>query len=96
MAIGFKIKNPKLAVKRLEREVGVFIDRLTDDLLVNAVTSTPVDKGRARRGWRKEKSFKQTRVVNRVPYINALEDGWSKQAPNGILKPAVRKTLRRR
>lgn len=25
-------------------------------------------------------------IANNVPYINALEDGWSGQAPNGMLK----------
>lgn len=95
MAIGFKVRNPKLTVRSLERELDSFIGRMTDDLLVNARSLTPIDKGRARRGWRKEKTFRQTKVVNRVPYINELENGRSKQAPNGILTPAIRKTLGR-
>jgi len=82
-------------MRQLEREKDAFIDRLSDGLLVNAKRFTPIDQGRARRGWRKEKRFRQTQVVNRVPYIDALEDGHSKQAPNGITGPAVRETLRR-
>ena len=68
---------------------------MSDELLAQARKATPVDQGRARRGWRKEQGFRQVSVVNRVPYIDALEDGHSKQAPNGITGPAVRETLRR-
>jgi len=83
-------------MRQLEREKDAFIERLSNELLVNAKKFTPIDKGKARRGWRKEKSFRQTSIVNRVPYINALEDGHSKkQAPNGITKPTIRETLRR-
>jgi len=82
-------------MRQLEREKDAFIDRMTDELLVQAKKHTPIDKGKARRGWRKEKNLRQTTVVNRVPYINALEDGHSKQSPNGITTPAVRETLRR-
>jgi len=91
----FVVKNKRRTVAQLEREKDAFIDRMTDELLVQARKFTPIDKGQAKRGWRKEKSFRQTSIVNRVPHIQALEDGHSKQAPNGITKPAVRETLRR-
>ena len=91
----FVVRNKRKSMRQLEREKDVFIDRLSNALLVNAKRFTPIDQGRARRGWRKEKTFRQTQVVNRVPYIDALENGHSKQAPNGITGPAVRETLRR-
>jgi hypothetical protein len=91
----FVLKNKRQTIRGLEREVGRFIDRLTDELLVQARRFTPIDQGKARRGWRKEKGFRQTQVVNRVAYIDALENGHSKQAPNGITTPAIRETLRR-
>lgn len=91
----FVVRNKRKSMRQLEREKDAFVDRLSDSLLGNAKKFTPIDQGRARRGWRKEKSFRQTSIVNRVPYIDALENGHSKQAPNGITKPAVRETLRR-
>lgn len=91
----FVVRNKRQSMRQLEREKDAFIDRLSNALLVNAKKFTPIDQGRARRGWRKEKAFRQTQVVNRVPYIDALENGHSKQAPNGITGPAVRETLRR-
>lgn len=91
----FVMRPTRNSLRQLEREKDAFIDRMTDELLVQARKYTPIDQGRAKRGWRKEKSFRQTQVVNRVPYIVALEDGHSKQAPNGITTPALRETLRR-
>lgn len=91
----FVVKNKRRTTRQLEREKDAFVGRLSDSLLVNAKKFTPIDQGRARRGWRKEKGFRQIQVVNRVPYIDALENGHSKQAPNGITRPAVRETLRR-
>ena len=91
----FVLRNKRKSMRRLEREKDTFIDRLTDELLVQARKFTPIDQGKARRGWRKEKRYRETQVVNRVPYIVALEEGHSKQSPNGITTPAVRETLRR-
>ena len=56
---------------------------------------TPIDRGRARRGWKLQRAGEKYVVENKVPYINVLEEGHSKQAPNGMIKPAIRQTLRR-
>jgi len=53
---------------------------------------TPIDKGRARKGWRKRSSS----VSNTVPYIGRLENGYSKQAPKGFTKQAIRATISKR
>lgn len=34
-------------------------------------------------------------ITNNVPYIDRLEDGWSKQAPDGWIRLAVERTRRR-
>lgn len=57
--------------------------------------ATPIDKGKARRGWNLYRKDRVWHVNNRVPYINVLEEGHSKQAPNGMIEPAIRQTLRR-
>lgn len=57
--------------------------------------ATPIDKGKARRGWNLYRKDTTWHVNNRVPYINVLEKGHSKQAPNGIIQPAIRQTMRR-
>lgn len=80
----------------LEREKEKFIDLVAKDIKDVAVRRTPIDKGRARRGWRLEGTGTGKRIVNRVPYIDVLEKGHSKQAPNGILGPTVREISQRR
>ena len=83
-------------MRSLEREKDSFIARVANDILGVARGRTPIDKGRARRGWRLDSRFKMKSVVTRVPYIVHLEEGPSKQAPNGILGPTVREISRRR
>ena len=67
------------------------IERMEEDLHGDLQSGTPVDTGRAKRGWTRTKDGS----TNRVPYIGALDDGHSKQAPNGITKPALNKLRQR-
>lgn len=57
---------------------------------------TPIDKGTARRGWQKRTSGKDRIIENRVPYIERLEKGYSRQAPNGFTHQAVTATINKR
>ena len=50
---------------------------------------TPIDTGNARRGWQQRTS----QIENRVPYIERLEGGYSKQAPNGFVNQAINATV---
>jgi hypothetical protein len=93
--LSFKITGTRQVMRSLEREKENFITRVANDILEIAKSKTPIDKGQARRGWRLESSFRQKSIVNRVPHIEALERGHSKQAPNGILGPTVREITRR-
>lgn len=61
----------------------------------SAKKHTPIKSGRARRGWSSSTSGQGFRVENRVPYITRLEEGYSSQAPNGIIKPTLREIQRR-
>tara|TARA_R110002051_G_scaffold153060_1_gene225627 strand:+ start:256 stop:558 length:303 start_codon:yes stop_codon:yes gene_type:complete len=69
----------------------------------NLATGTPVDTGKARRTWRQLDLFKidnHTRkkkiLDNRVGYASILDGSegrpTSRQAPRGIVEPALRKT----
>jgi len=52
--------------------------------------STPVDTGYARASWAVEPDGRYwATVVNRVDYIEELEDGRSAQAPGGITAAAM-------
>jgi hypothetical protein len=52
---------------------------------------TPVKTGRARDGWTETHTKTDFKVENKVPYIGYLEQGRSKQAPKGMIGPALNK-----
>ena len=89
------VKNTNRVMRHLEREKEALHNLIAQDILEIARSKTPIDKGQARRGWRLENSIREKRIVNRVPYIDELERGHSKQAPNGILGPTVREITKR-
>jgi len=93
--LSFKVTGTRQAMRHLEREKDALHTRVANDILEIARSKTPIDKGQARRGWRLENKSRSKHIVNRVPHIDALENGHSKQAPNGILGPTVREITRR-
>lgn len=62
------------------------IDNVLDDTIKIAKKHTPIDTGLARRSWRR----KAKSVVNNTDYIIPLEDGHSRQSPDGIGRPTVK------
>jgi hypothetical protein len=67
------------------------------DIYISEVRSrTPIDKGRARRGWQKRSQGKDKIISNKVPYIGRLEDGYSRQASKGFTQQAKTATLNKR
>ena len=93
--LSFRVIGTRQVVRSLEREKEALHNQIAQDILEVARSKTPIDKGQARRGWRLENSIREKRIVNRVPYIDELERGHSKQAPNGILGPTVREIIKR-
>lgn len=62
---------------------------LKDDYKSAVVPRTPIDTGKARRGWQ----TRTNRIENQVPYIAKLEGGYSRQAPNGFVRQAMTTTI---
>lgn len=60
-----------------------------------AKKKTPIRSGNARRNWTRSSGKDSFEVENRVPYIERLESGYSKQAPRGITGPTVTAAKRR-
>lgn len=93
-----KISNLDAVMQQVQREIGKVADRIAERIFQEAKIHTPIDKGRARRGWKKKQSRnpstgnfveKEIRITNRVPYIGLLERGRSKQRPRGIVRPTI-------
>jgi siroheme synthase (precorrin-2 oxidase/ferrochelatase) len=73
----------------IESELEDKIKQLADEVLVDARANTPYKTGNARRNWNKKVTKDNFMVNNRVPYIERLEAGASKQAPRGIIGPTL-------
>jgi len=93
-----EVVNFKKEMRRIEKEVSEIsnfqieerIDYATDTLKV----VTPVDTGRARLGWKNTKTydsygFRGGTILNRVEYIDVLNNGHSKQAPKYFIEQVL-------
>lgn len=83
--------QPKDIMKDIHKKSRRFVDAVMKDVKEVVADETPVDTGRAQRGWRR----KNKDVLNNVEYITALEDGHSKQAPDGMMRPTIKEINRR-
>ncbi len=73
----------------LKRELNQFLTDLGNTTLQEARAKTPVKTGNARSKWTKTDTKTAFEVTNRVPYIERLEAGASRQAPKGIIGPTL-------
>ena len=60
-----------------------------DDLLALLEELTPVDTGYAQSLWRMSSESGGATYTNDCPYISYLDEGWSDQAPDGMISPAL-------
>lgn len=99
-----EIVDPGLLQAKLKRNLNRMVDRLGQDLYNEIKATTPVDTGRAKAGWRNNKTQTGFVIENKVPYIGVLDKGrhmtnrgmrGSKQAPKGIVGPSL-KTIKGR
>lgn len=92
--------TPKGVIRDLQKEISRDFKQSNRELNTNLKALTPVDTGRAQRGWvnrYRDQLFKVKQFYiqeNRVPYSGVLDDGWSKQSPSGIVIPALQRTRR--
>lgn len=78
----------------LYRTVNRIVREISDDLRDELKRRTPVDTGKAQRGWKQRHRRNRSTVSNRVKYIQRLEDGHSKQAPQGFVDQSINKIKR--
>ncbi len=84
---------------RLRTTIDREVQKLGRELLEEIRERTPVDTGRAQRGWRKQPAPSGFVLENNVPYIGVLDKGrhmtnrgmrGSRQAPRGIVGPSLK------
>lgn len=101
--LSFKATKVAKTINDLKRDRDRLLNTFADEVLAVAKANTPIDTGKARRGWRKRRSRRGFNIDNRVPYVGlldfdpSLKRPRSRQAPRGIIKPTVESTrLQRR
>lgn len=96
----FKVEftGQQATTKFLNDELRSAVKSLANDVYREVKKTTPVDTGRARRGWTKDVKDNGFTIENQVPYIGVLDKGrhmtnrgmrGSKQAPKGIIGPSL-------
>lgn len=86
--------KPSDVTRQLKLDASTEFAGVMDAFYKELKKTTPIKTGRARSGWRKYRDTKigtgqtQTVITNTVPYIGPLDEGSSKQAPQGIVEPS--------
>jgi hypothetical protein len=62
---------------------------LVDNVYNFLIGKSPVDTGYFQDQWELEYSYPECWFINNTDYGEYLDDGWSKQAPNGMTEPAL-------
>jgi len=95
-----EVVNFQKEMRRVEKEVSQMTNLELDDRIDYATDTlkvvTPVDTGRARRGWRNIKKydtygFRDGTISNEVEYIDVLNNGHSRQAPRYFIEQVLMK-----
>lgn len=76
--------------KKLQRRLNEIKQKISEQQLADAaykyfVNITPKDTGNARRNT----SLSGNEIRAKYPYATRLDNGWSRQAPKGMVKPTI-------
>ena len=93
MKISIDVTGTQASIDELNNKFGKFVSDFASSLNTNLKARTPIDTGRARRGWTQRSQGTSASVENTVPYVPYLEKGHSRQAPNGFVKQSVTATV---
>jgi hypothetical protein len=75
--------------RELDQSLARLVKQIADDVYITAKKNTPVRSGNARKNWTEKVTRNNFSVENHVPYIERLDKGYSKKAPNGITMPTI-------
>lgn len=89
--------SAKLGGIRISRDLERLRDRealsLANRLLSGVRQRTPVRSGRAKASWSRRKDRNDYVISNSQDYTVFLDQGSSRQAPRGIVKPTIKAVL---
>lgn len=98
MKVSLEIVNFDKELQRVEREIkalaNIEIEERIDFATKTLRVVTPVDTGKARRGWRNNTyrtfdGYIEGAIINPVEYIGRLNKGHSRQAPKYFIEQVL-------
>jgi hypothetical protein len=88
----------KFNSKKAISDTNVYITGATkiivEELYKLLQANSPVKSGKFRRSWKMSGTKERVKITNPQPYGQRLEDGYSKKAPQGIIKPSINQIIR--
>jgi len=88
-------KDSRKTLRELEKEINAGLAAFQSNYIKELKAATPIRTGAAKRSWKKVRQLKLGErgviITNKVGYASLLEEGRSKQAPAGMIKPAYKK-----
>jgi hypothetical protein len=84
-----KITGLDIIAKNIQKKLEMTITEIAALTEQTAINKTPIKTGFTRKQWTKNFSKRDFEVANRVPWIEKLEAGASRQAPKGIIGPTL-------
>lgn len=105
MRIGITLPRAALVASALRKARALEARSIANDIFRGVKDKTPVDTGRAKRGWRLLNKGRNIEILNNVPYIGVLDQGrsfrdgqmrGSTQAPKGMTGPTLRQIRTRK
>ena len=88
--------NSKKIVESIKNVVNQEKIDLSQDLYQPIKRRSPVRSGKFKRSWTRTVSAQGAKINNPQPYSQRLEEGYSRQAPLGVVKPAIEEVIKRR
>ena len=86
-------KDIEKAGKNINDVLNSSVKKIAVDTESNLKQITPVDTGRARSGWNTVEVNKGYKISNNVPYINKLNNGYSKKAPANFVQISIKRAV---
>jgi hypothetical protein len=84
--------------KKAISDTNVYITGATkivmEELYLLLQANSPVRSGKFKRSWKMSKTKDRAKITNSQPYGPKLEKGYSKKAPQGVVKPSIDQVIR--
>jgi hypothetical protein len=88
----------KFNSKKAISDTNVYITGATkivmEELYLLVQANSPVRSGKFKRSWKMSKTKDRAKITNSQPYAQRLEDGYSRKAPQGVVKPSINQVIR--